>query len=152
MSGVDVQVRMSTKALTLRTRDRGQGISTAILGAERMSADAMVKRARAMSQGFLRTRDLRRLGHPYRIGGDPPLDPAIINTQTGNLQWRWQARVTIQKDGTQITLWNTARYAKYMLGTRKMMRRPILDTVFRVEQGARLARLEAARLSLFNKK
>jgi len=153
MSAVNVRVQMSTTALTLRTRSRVAEFTPAIMEAERLSGLAMVKRARALSQGWLRTRDIRRMKpRPYSIGGNPPVDPAIINRQTGNLQWRWQSRVTKQQDSVQITLWNTARYAKYMIGTFKMQPRPILEAVFRLEQGARLERLKGARETVLKSK
>ncbi len=138
--------------MTVRTRQRAAAVVPAVLRAEELSGRAMVKRARALSQGFLRTATLRALGHPYKIGGEPIIDPAILNRQSGNLQWRWQSRVTFNGRGTQLTLWNTAWYAQFLAtGTAHSIPRPILDAVIRLEQGARIARLRAAQREVMKK-
>lgn len=106
-----------------------------------------------LSHGELKTKQLRRLAKQVNRGRGlysqaspvPPMNPGILNLQTGRLARSWQTRLTFQADGTQVTLFNTARYAKFMLGTVKMIARPILEEVIHLEKDARLRRLWMAK-------
>lgn len=99
-------------------------------GAERIARDldrerdallrSLLYRARGLSTGRYSSAQLGRMGHPYRHGGSPPMDPSVINRQSGLFARSWRA----ERGG--IT--NTAPEASFLFaGTRRMIRRPILD-------------------------
>lgn len=96
--------------------------------AEREAAAETLKVLRDLSSGPYSSQRLRQLGHPYRIGGSPPIDPAIINVQTGKFRAGWIVRPPRkQADGLSTRIVNTSPYAVYLLGgTRHMIARPIL--------------------------
>lgn len=137
--------------LTARMRARIENFPAAVRRAEEQSGVAFVKRARTLSQGGFASKILTQMGHPYRIGGSPPHDPAIINMQSGRLASSWQFRVSPQAGEIQLTVFNTAPYAKFMLGTRMMITRPILQRVYELEQPARIQRLRYATQDVLTK-
>lgn len=145
------KVFYSTQKLTARMRQRIAAITPAVLAAEQLSGKALVHRAKALSSGFLKTKTLAAMGHPYRYGGDPPIDPSIINAQAGSLRDQWQFRLTFTSSGSRLTLFNTSGHARFMLGTDRMIPRPILHAVARLEEGARFQRLRAAKTAALKK-
>ena len=139
-------------ALTARWRQRAAELSNAVIKAENQSAFAMKQQAIRLSHGPMKTADLAKLAREvnrgYGLYGTrspmPPMDPAVVNLQSGRLSRSWQTRLVLKPDGTSVTLWNTTPYAKYLLGTRKMIPRPILQKVIELERAARLHRLAKA--------
>jgi hypothetical protein len=103
-------------------------------GAKEAEAEAMkeaLKVARSLSSGPLTTRKLAQMGHPYRIGGSPPFDPAIINRQTGKFFAKWRI-VGPRRTATGLSsrLVNEAPYAKFLArGTPRMISRPFPERI-----------------------
>jgi hypothetical protein len=88
------------------------------------SLDDALATARALSEGTLTRQTLRSLRHPYRHGGAPPQDPAIINRQGGGFAGAWQI------EGGKVV--NRSPQAEWLrAGTPRMIARP---TVERVEE------------------
>lgn len=97
--------------------------------AEQESAKEILPILYELSSGPYTSAQLKAMGHPYRIGGVPPLDPAIINAQSGAFRAGWRVRPPrLTSDSLQTRIVNKTPYAPYLLsGTTKMIRRPILD-------------------------
>lgn len=84
-----------------------------------------LRRARGLSSGRYSSAQLRRLGHPYRHGGHPPMDPSVVNRQSGRFGQSW--RLTPDSKGIE----NIDPKAPLLLGgTSRMIRRPLLDRVY----------------------
>jgi hypothetical protein len=96
--------------------------------AEKEAAGETLTILRELSSGPYSSARLRQMGHPYRIGGTPPMDPAIINAQTGKFRAAWRVDPPRKRaDGLSTRIVNTQPYAVYLLsGTGKMIARPIL--------------------------
>lgn len=102
--------------------------------------------SRAYSRGRYSTEQLRKMGHPYAVRRPaPPANPAIINLQTGELLQEWLTISPRIVSGEIVTtLKNNAPYAKYMWGTKRMISRPIIDTISAKLAPIRLKRLQRA--------
>ena len=90
--------------------------------------------AEALSAGPLTTMALRKLGNPYarRLPvNSGPLPDYVINSQSGDLRASWVTRAQKTSKGWTVTLWNTSDHARYMMGTRNMRFRPILEEIDR---------------------
>ncbi len=96
--------------------------------AEKESATETLRVLQELSSGPYSTSRLAQMGHPYRIGGTPPADPAVINVQTGGFRAAWIVRPPRRSaNGLSTRIVNTAPYAVFLLsGTEKMIARPIL--------------------------
>jgi hypothetical protein len=114
-------------------RRRAQALDREVREAEKDALSYAVKTAEKLSSGPLTTAALRAMGHPYRIGGSPPANPAIINVQkaSGGFRDSWQTEGP-RKQGAGLVskLTNTAPYARFLFaGTSRMIMRPILDSI-----------------------
>jgi len=90
--------------------------------------------AEALSAGPLTTAALRKLGNPYarRLPvNSGPLPDYVINSQSGDLRASWVTRAQKTSKGWTVTLYNTSDHARYMMGTRSMRFRPILEEIDR---------------------
>lgn len=140
-----VNVTINAGQLAIRTRRRIADILPAIRRSEQESGQRMKDRCKYLSIGFLSSAELKQLGHPYaRRRPNPPSDPGIINRQTGLFYNSWHYTVQLLASSTRLTIFNDAPYAAYMLGTRLMIPRPILEKMFKTEGPLRFARLQAA--------
>jgi len=110
---------------------------------ERESAGEALKIARELSSGRFSAAQLALLSHPYRIGGHPPQDPAIINWQTGEFYRGWRVIGPRAAGGTLTTkLVNESPQARALeRGTSRMIARPIL---IRIQE-----RVQARRRTLY---
>lgn len=140
-----------TKKSGARFTQRAAALTTAVRQAEEESAMALKRQAIRLSSGPLKTDTLNRLARQVNSGKglystaspSPPLDPAILNRQTGYLSRHWQTIVTWNGDGTTITLFNNAPYAKFLLyGTKLMIARPILQRAHEIGRAIRMDRLK----------
>lgn len=117
-----------------------------LLAAENRVLDetqAMFVRA---SSGSISTKTLRLMGHPY-AKRDPqtPLNPAVINDQGGPFKKDWRKTKSRMVGGVMRgRVVNVDTKAKYMLGTRKMIRRPIDAAVANAMKPRRLSLLRNA--------
>jgi len=117
----------------------------ALQRSEERSGRIIAARARMLSQGPLSSATLRALGHPYAMRDPrPPLDPAMVNRQTGRFLSSWKYQTELSGNMVSLFVYNDAPWAKYMLGTRKMIARPILKKLVELEAPARFERLRRA--------
>ena len=58
---------------------------------------------------------------------------AIINKQTGTFATSWDANGFFTPQRMIIVLWNSAPYSAAMLGTDRMIHRPIIEAIHRIE-------------------
>ena len=122
-----------------------------VRAAEKMSVDFALEVARELSSGPYKTAQLAAMGHPYRHGGRPPQDPAIINLQTGEFYRGWRVigpRVSGNDLATKLI--NQSRHARDLeRGTSRMIARPILIRIReRVNPRRRALYKAALRLAL----
>jgi hypothetical protein len=77
--------------------------------------------------------ELAEMGHPYsRWRPRPPMDPAVINLQSGNLSRRWGVRaVTRSGNRMRAELRNTAPYWNSLRGKEAQISRPIWKRIKR---------------------
>jgi hypothetical protein len=148
-----VEAKFSGAFMTGRFKQTAVALSNAVIRAEQQSALALKTQAIKQSSGGMKTAEQQKLARQVNAGRGlyskaspmPPMDPAILNAQTGFLSRHWQTAFVTTPDGTSITLYNTAVYAKYLaLGTAKMIARPIIQRVYEIEAPARIARLKLA--------
>ena len=113
----------------------------------RGNAEILRKKARQFSQRrFYSLAQLRKMGHPYATRHPrPPIQAHIINKQSGRLYDSWRINIKPNPDGMTATVFNTAPYSKYMMGTRYMIPRPILDEALERTKAERRRNLHNAR-------
>jgi len=151
-------ITTNSQALSVRFRQRAVALTHAVLAAEHANAQAAYRQAQRLSSGSVPSSYLRQAARARGAGlysrrsPAPPGDPAIINAQTSRLKRSWRYYVAWKSDGSQVTLWNTAPYAKAMRGTARMMSRPILERVMQLERMPRLERLRRARNAAMQKR
>jgi hypothetical protein len=89
------------------------------------------------SRRFASTKQLRRMGHPYgkryarRNRKAPlkalPVPPFYINRQKGLFLKSWRSRIVRRASGFRGLVVNTTKYSGFMLGTKKMIKRPVIE-------------------------
>jgi hypothetical protein len=119
-----------------RLSDKIRGLSRALWDATDGSAEHTLRIARELSSGPFSSRNLAMLGHPYRIGGRAPMDPAVINRQSGRFYRGWVIVGPRQEGGgIGARVINLVPYSRELFaGTRRMIARP---TLVRIEQRTR---------------
>jgi hypothetical protein len=134
------------KQIALALRRRAIGLESVVREAEKQTAEEGLKIARFLSTGLYTLQALARMGHPYRIGGSPPGDPAVINYHRGVFYRGWKVRAPRKAGGVLVTrLVNDSPVAKFLsAGTRKMIARPILKAIRQKLKGKRQKLLTAA--------
>ena len=114
--------------------------------AQRVTRDTLADvfaAARLYSSGGLSSRRLRQLGHPYRLGGTPPQDPAVINVQSGEFRAAWE--IVPAADGLSGSVVNQTPQAEFLRrGTSRMIARPLVERVEEEVMPRHQARVEAA--------
>lgn len=116
--------------LAARQRRRSVQYIKEIEQANRENAEVLRRKAAQFSQRqFFSTKQLAEMDHPYAVRAPrPPVRAHIINRQSGTFHKSW--RVSTVRTGTDrvvSTVYNTAPWSKYMMGTKYMIARPILD-------------------------
>lgn len=122
----------SAKELATLTRRAAERIVDEAFRAEVANAEDAIHELMLYSAGQFSLAQLAAMGHPYRRGGQPPQDPAIINRQTGLYAASWeQDGPKWAGDHIVTTIENTAPEAAFLTaqGTRKMIGRPIVESV-----------------------
>lgn len=146
-----IQVRYNAKRLSALYSQRAFALNQEILEAEQTSAAAIKQEAQDLSSGPFREAYLRKAarkrGHGLYSQADPaPPGPAgVINEQTGRFKRGWVCKVYISRDGTTITLYNVSPYSRFMLGTARMIPRPIHQLIASRQRAARVLRLAQAK-------
>lgn len=115
------------KKLIARWRKRAALVTPEMMEAERENLQTMKKEAIRLSSATAFR--LPNSDHPYSTRDPhPPIPPYWINIQSaGGFVTKWRVRLIKTPSGATGSLWNTAPYAKYMLGTSRMIQRPILQ-------------------------
>ncbi len=134
--------------LAARMRTRSQHYAKECAVALRENAETLKRKAQQFSQRrFFSLRDLRKMGHPYAVRAPrPPVRAHILNRQNGRLYQAWRVSVVRPNtDRVTATVYNTAPYSRYMLGTRYMIPRPILDEALARTNDVRARNLKRAR-------
>ena len=118
----------------------------AVIAAEAITLEDAKKEALRASSGTLSTKALRRMRHPYaRRDPQTPLDPGLINAQSGRFRRSWRTRRP-RRSGRKITskLRNSDPKGKWMRGTSKMIERPVLVRIAKAIRPIRRYRLRQA--------
>lgn len=137
---------MRAAQFTAAMKRKRDAILREILSAENQTINetqAMFVRA---SSGTISTKTLRLMGHPY-AKRDPqtPLNPAVINKQSGAFKRDWRkARARMAGGVIRGSVVNVDPKAVYMLGTTKMVQRPIDVAVANTMKPRRLSLLRNA--------
>jgi hypothetical protein len=139
-------VKGTPQQIAVALRRFARAMEPAVQRAELESAKEAKKIAVRLSSGKLTTRQLRKLGHPYRKGGAPPQDPAIINRQSksGGFRDSWKVGDPERTaKGSVVRLVNTAPHATFLkTGTDRMIARPIDKRIRELLAPKRKAALE----------
>jgi len=134
--------------LAVRQRARSALYIEEVEKACRQNAEVVKKKAQQFSQRrFFSLEDLRRMGHPYAVRAPhPPVAAHILSRQSGKLYGMWKVSV-VKTDPNRVvyTVYNRAPYAKYMMGTTKMIPRPILDEALTRTKDERARNIKRAR-------
>jgi hypothetical protein len=125
-------MRGTPKQVSVALRRRALRLKETVRQAERASAEEGKSIARLLSSGPFKAAVLRAMGHPYAARSPrPPMDPAVINEQTGQFKAAWRVsgpRQTASGLLTRIT--NDSPYAKFLFGgTARMIARPTLKRI-----------------------
>lgn len=112
-------------------RRAAQFLETEMRAAEKANLTTTLRAAESLSQGAFSLAQLRALGHPYRRGGRPPQDPAIINRQSGIFASSWLLVGPYSfEDGIHAEVVNTSPEAEFLRkGTRAMIERPFEERI-----------------------
>lgn len=80
-----------------------------------IGSDLLIRGALRASHGPFATKALRKMYNPKgpysKADPHPPLDPSIVNEQTGNFARNWNQRKTRTADQIKVSTWNSAAYA-----------------------------------------
>lgn len=138
-----LSVSSNIGSLIGRWRNREQKLTAAVRRAENRVMDYAKERAEFYSSASA-YKIGRDKGYPYaaiKRADYPavPLPPYFINMQSGELQKSWAVNTQATPQGFTSSLWNKKEYSRFLLGTSKMIQRPILS---RVGQDVRRFRLK----------
>ena len=120
-------------SLAARQRYRANFVDQALKDACRAYGAAVMAQAINLSRGPLKTAALNRI-KPGLYSKKRPVREmfdAIINVQTGQFENSWHFGTWAYSGHVVVTVWNSAPYAKYMMGTTFMRERPVLDRALR---------------------
>ena len=121
--------RTNAGNLAARQRYNAAVVDQAMRDACRLYGAAVTQQARTLSKGPISTAELSKY-KPGMYSTKRPARPAfdaIINAQTGLFAASWHFGTWSFTGHVTVTVYNTAPYAKYMMGTARMRERPILD-------------------------
>jgi hypothetical protein len=133
--------------LAARMRRRSKKYVAAIREATRENAHVLMKQAQNFSRArYYSLKQLAQMGHPYAAAHPAPPKPAhLINRQSGVLHGAWKVSYRPNRDGATATVYNVAPHSRYMMGTRLMIPRPILDEALKRTKAARDRNINRAR-------
>lgn len=114
------------------------------------SLEDALSTARALSEGRLSLAELRALGHPYRKGGIPPQDPAIINRQSNVFFLGWEIEPGGGGGGEGGRVVNRTPQAEWLRkGTNRMIARPTVERIEEQVEPRHQERVQRALQALF---
>ncbi len=125
-------------------------LKAAVAAAETQSATDLKNLATKQTSGTITTKQLRRMRHPFaRRDPQTPLNPAVVNKQSGQLRAGWRILpIKASRTGTRTGVTNASVHAKLVKragsGKSKSVARPLVAAIFRKIRPERTARLRAA--------
>jgi len=122
-------ITSNAKRLAVGMEWRSENYLKEVSAAIKKNTKVVYTKARQFSQQrFASLADLRRMGHPYaaKHPGRLPVAAHIINKQLGLFHRSWHWNFIVGNNMSKGTIWNAAKYAKFMLGTKYMIERPVL--------------------------
>ena len=133
--------------LAARMRRRSGKYVAEIRQATRENAETVKRQAQNFSRArYYSLKQLAQMGHPYAVAHPSPPKPAhIINRQSDALNGAWKTAYRLNSDGATATVYNIAPHSKYMMGTKTMIPRPILDEALKRTKRARDLNIKRAR-------
>ena len=141
-------ITSNANRLAVGLERRGERYLKEIAAATKKNTKVVYKKARQFSQRrFASLADLRRMGYPYaRLHpGRLPVAAHIINKQLGKFHRSWHWNFIVGTNMAKGTIWNKAKYAKFMLGTKYMIERPILKEALKRTKAERDQNIKIAR-------
>lgn len=140
-------ITSNARNLAAKMRRRSGKYATEVAAAVMENAETVRKQAYNFSRNrYHSLKELRRMGHPYsRRVAAPPKPAHIINRQSGTFRAGWQLRWTRLRDGAVATVYNRAHHSQYMMGTRKMIARPVMDEALKRTKRERDRNIKRAR-------
>lgn len=129
------------RLMTRAARDAARNLRAA---ESQTVADALAEAVR-LSSGPMTAAMLRAAGHPYARRRPTSPNPQVVNVQTGRLVRSWRpVRPTLSAGTVTSAVVNSSPEAAYLVGTRRMIPRPIDEAVKKAVQPARVVRLQKA--------
>jgi len=120
-------------------------IKPEVLKAEKSSNTFLLKSRIALSSGPYKLRTLRRMGYPYAVRNPrPPMDPGIINVQTGVFRRSWRKSIVSVGGNITMKVYNIDPKSRYMAGTSVMIERPVQRIALKPVMKQRKINLEHA--------
>ncbi len=141
-------ITSNANRLAVGMERRGENYLREVHGALKKNTKVVYTKARQFSQRrFASLADLRRAGHPYaRLRpGRLPVAAHIINKQLGLFHRSWHWNFIVGNNMSKGTIWNAAKHAKFMLGTKYMIERPVLKEALKRTKSERDQNMKAAR-------
>jgi hypothetical protein len=142
-----MRISATPKQAEALLRRRAEQVDRAVRAAERENLRDALTIAQRLSSGPFAAAALRLMGHPYATRSPrPPVDPSIINVQTGRFRAAWTATGPFTSRGGLVSrLVNRSPYAVLLMaGTARMIARPIREAIQRRVRGLRYRRLRDA--------
>jgi len=140
-------ITTNAESLAVKMRRRSGLYVDAVRNAIRENAETVKRQAENFSRArYYSLAQLRQMGHPYaRRAPHPPKPAHIINRQSGAFRAGFKVAYRPNIDGATATVYNVVPYAKFMLGTRYMIARPVLDEAIRRTKAERDRNIKNAR-------
>jgi len=133
--------------LAAKMRRRSSKYVAEIRQATRDNAETLKRQVVMFSRArYYSTKQLAQMGHPYAAAHPMPPKPAhLVNRQSGVFAGAWNVSYRPNRDGATATVYNVAAHSKYMMGTKTMVPRPILDEALKRTKQERDRNIKRAR-------
>lgn len=151
------QVLSRLQQLAQAAESYPERLAAAVVAAEQETLDDAERELKRRSEGTLTYAEMRRMGHPYaRRDPQTPLDPAMLNTHSGELLRGYEMEeVTASEDGTFGSVFNNSEHAQWIMsggqGNSLMIERPIVQAVEDLIWEPRRERLQRAQQSVLSR-
>lgn len=141
-------VTTNAHSLAIKMIARSEAYVKEIEEANRENAELVLAKARQFSQTqYFTLGELKAMGHPYaRRVNAPPIRPHIINRHTSDFYNSFAMQQKKTADGAEAVVFNKSRHAKYMMSTKWMIERPVLDEALDRTKVQRQRNMNAARM------
>src|SRR6185312_10824016 len=125
---VKAQFLPNAKHLAARQRTRAKAVDAAMIAGSRGWGEAVKQRAIRLSQGPLKTAELRHIrpGLYSTLNPPSPTFDVVVNMQTGLFARSWRCATWSFSGSVTTTVYNAASYSGFMDGTSRMRQRLVL--------------------------